>query len=723
MNRRIAVGVLLLGIVAGWCRLATTAEPAKPAAMVVDYRYAPTWWQTSICLPDDWQKTLVGKEGTLLYDFGGKFSGYMTGKAPGFKTQIGLGLSEPTEWVRQELVSARVPIVRTIKRCGAIEIEEEAYAAVPGGPVPPFKTDLKADKPTRIDVLVVHYRNTGKATVQIAPVVTVESTYDIACDTKEVDKVRIGEDLNLWILPGHYKDQSQSPNKRVFRLDETALKPGEESDEAICVSRGSLTELPPEAVQCDGMIRSYRDKAMNYWTDLDLPYGHIEVPDAGIQATLDSSIRNIYQAREIKKGLPAFQVGPTCYRGLWTVDGSFLLDAVAMLGRPTEARAGIEYLLSFQRKDGAMMLIPGHWKETGIVLWAVTRHARLTGDRKWLEEVWPKLQRAMEFVKVMRTKASVDPKAPNYGLIPGGFSDGGLAGSFPEYTNIYWTLAGVRAAVDAARWLGHTAEAEAWQREYDDFYAMFRLAAERDTKTDEHGNRYVPIRMSQEGNAAKSPPKAQWAFLHAVFPGKVFPAGDPLVKGNMAVLEGAECQGLIRDTGWTPHGIWTYCGSFYAHAWLWNDDGQKAAQTLYDFANHASPLLVWREEQMPVGEGDRICGDMPHNWASAEFIRLVRHLIALERGDELHLLEGVPPAWIVPGKSVRFKDVLTEFGPISLELRTAADGREAVLTLDPPRRDPPKRIVLHLAGWSGRDGTMELPVDAKSERRIEIKQP
>ncbi len=35
---------------------------------------------------------------------------------------------------------------------------------------------------------------------------------------------------------------------------------------------------------------------------------------------------------------------------------------------------------------------------------------------------------------------------------------------------------------------------------------------------------------------------------------------------------------------------------------------------------------------------------MPHNWASAEFIRLVRHLLILERGDELHLLEGLPRA-------------------------------------------------------------------------------
>jgi len=66
--------------------------------------------QTSICLPDDWQKTLVGKQGRLLHDYRGKYSG--------FKTRIGFGLEGDVEWVRQELASPRVPVVRTLKRSG-----------------------------------------------------------------------------------------------------------------------------------------------------------------------------------------------------------------------------------------------------------------------------------------------------------------------------------------------------------------------------------------------------------------------------------------------------------------------------------------------------------------------------------------------------------------------------------------------------------------------------
>ena len=289
----------------------------------------------------------------------------------------------------------------------------------------------------------------------------------------------------------------------------------------------------------------------------------------------------------------------------------------------------------------------------------------------------------------------------------------------PEYTNIYWTLAGLRAAVEAARWLGKTEEAEKWQTTYDDFLQTFRRAAERDTRTDAHGNRYLPIRMRFDD---KIPPqKAQWAFLHSLFPGKVFAADDPLVQGNMAMLKAVEKQGLVQDTGWLKDGIWTYFGSFYGHAWLWLGEGDKAARTLYAFGNHASPLLAWREEQMPVGQGDQVVGDMPHNWASAEFIRLVRHSLILERGNELHLFEAMPAKWARPGAVTRVRDIATEFGPVSFEFRVARDGASGILKLTPPQRAPPARIVLHLDHWSAQTGTLDLPVRGRSTKQVSLR--
>jgi len=843
--------------------LVAPATTTRGEPLTLDHRFAPPDWQTAICLPGDWQKTLVGKSGALLYDYPGRFAG--------FGTALTFGTGETATWVKQELVAPRVPIIRTVKHSGAVEIVEEAFAVAP--PLPGLRSaagaalavervgavttsadwaapktasdpafrhiavgyaqpvayrfraargahytvvfglcegwhtnaaqrvldlriegrtrhtvDLVAEKgrnvpavfafdasdengdgwidvavaaaanspdkntilnllwifragdapderellsgvtvkpplarvecgvpnfggrPTRNDTLLVRLRNPGATPARITPTLTVESETPVA--TVDARTLRLGPGM-LMVASQPCPHVEQAGPRTLLRFDETLLPPGGERVLAFTVSRGARPVAFPQTV---AQAERARGAAERYWRRLDLPYGRLEVPDAAVQAQLDAAIRNIYQAREIKNGLPAFQVGPTCYRGLWVVDGSFLLEAVTYLGRTNETRAGVKYLMSFQRPDGGFMLIDGHWKETGIVLWAVARHAQLTGDRAWLRSVWPNVERGFEFIKAMRRLPPAD--APNAGLIPDGFSDGGLADRVPEYTNIYWTMAGMRAAVEAAHWLGNDREADTWQREYDDFLATFRRAAARDTKTDPQGNRYLPIRMAR--GEGLPPQKAQWAFLHSVFPGKVFAPDDPLVRGNMAMLRAVEAQGLVFDTGWLKDGIWTYFGSFYGHAWLWLGDGDKAARTLYAFGNHASPLLCWREEQMPVGHGTGVVGDMPHNWASAEFIRLVRHSLALERGRELHLFEALPVTWAQPGAVTRLRGVPTSFGPLSLEFRVARDGRTARLKLDPPRRNPPARVVLHLDPWSSQAGTLELPVNRPFTRTVAL---
>ena len=409
---------------------------------------------------------------------------------------------------------------------------------------------------------------------------------------------------------------------------------------------------------------------MRYWSEqTGLPYGVVQVPDPGIQKMLDSCVRNIYQARDIKNGLPAFHVGPTCYRCLWIVDGSFILETATMLGRGAEARAGIDYLMSFQEPDGGFQLKKRFWKENGLVLWAVTRHAFLTQDKAWLRKHWPNLKRIFAHIQSLRGReGAADPKALEYRLLPWGDIDGGISNTRPEehkgeYSNVYWSMIGMKAAIAAARWIDDDETAAQWQKEFDDFHAAFQHAALRDLRPDGHGNSYLPIIM---GNALKAlPQRAQWSFCHAVYPGQLFAPDDPIAVGTLNMLKANEVQGLIFNTGWMNDGIWTYFASFYAHALLWQGQGAKAAKILYDFANHAVPTMVWREEQKPLGKGNKEVGDMPHNWASAEFIRLTVHLLELDRGDELHLLEGLPREWLRPGMVTRLNGVATPFGPAS----------------------------------------------------------
>jgi hypothetical protein len=199
-------------------------------------------------------------------------------------------------------------------------------------------------------------------------------------------------------------------------------------------------------------------------------------------------------------------------------------------------------------------------------------------------------------------------------------------------------------------------------------------------------------------NAGKhTPQKGQWAFCHAVYPGQVFPAGDSLAEGQVAMLRATKVEGMVFDTGWMQDGIWTYFASFYGHAVLWMGHGNEAAQVLYDFANHAVPTRVWREEQKPLGKGVEEVGDMPHNWASAEFIRLTAHLLELDRGDELHLLEGMPAQWLKAGMTTKLGGVLTPFGPLSMTVQVDRQGKTATLKVKPLAANC-RSIVVHLPG-------------------------
>ena len=206
-----------------------------------------------------------------------------------------------------------------------------------------------------------------------------------------------------------------------------------------------------------------------------------------------------------------------------------------------------------------------------------------------------------------------------------------------------------------------------------------------------------------------TPQKGQWAFCHAIYPGQIFPAGDPLAESQMAMLRATKVEGLVFDTGWMKDGIWTYFASFYGHAALWMGHGNEAAQVLYDFANHAAPTRVWREEQKPLGKGVEEVGDMPHNWASAEFIRLAAHLLELDRGDELHLLEGMPAEWLKAGMVTRLNGVLTPFGPLRMTVQVDREGKTATLAVKPLAANC-KTVVVHLP-----DGTVRRLPPERSE--------
>jgi len=705
--------------------LVATALLSATASERVDFSFSPPEWQTAICLPDDPDKSLVDRSGELLYQYG------QGGRE--FATLVGVEVIGDAAWTKQELLSPRVPIVRTFRSSSGLEILEEAFAVTdlpqtnaPASPLPRIDSGgmsgqtIKPVGPARNDMILVQVKNTGPQPRTLQPRLIVDTTMAFALNGQR-QRVTVNDHETITSSLKLIGLAEEKGSRRAIQLEALTVPPGKRASFFVLYSGGGPIVVEPATLK---QALAYRERAVKYWDKPPLPFGRVTVPDPGIQSLIDSSIRNIWQAREIKQGLPVFQVGPTCYRGLWIVDGSFLLESAAMVGAGKEARSAIAYTLSQQKPSGAFeVLSPQFYKENGIVLWTCVRHAMLTQDKAWLESVWPKLERAAGYIKELRRRSLDCPSPLCAGLNPPGEIDGGLSGGGtgfkrPEFSNVHWNLVGLRAFIQAARWLGKQDSAAVWQREYDDLYATFRKGTARDTFRDRQGNAYVPIFMANEGK--ELPQRAQWTFCHAVYPGQIFAKDDELVASTLRMLQATEREGMVYGTGWDATGIWNYFASFYGHAWLWQGDGPKAAQILYAYANHASPTLVWREEQSLKGEKFRKVGDMPHNWASAEFIRLSIHLLALDRGDELHLFEGLPAEWTKHGMVTKLAGIATPFGPLSVELKVTDDGRTARLHVQPLADNSCHGIVVHLSGWASDDKNAIIRLDPRKRHELTI---
>jgi hypothetical protein len=702
--------------------LTVCTAPVFAQFQQVDYRYAPQWHVSCIGLPDDTCKTQIGPLGQLLANYQkGDFFNYVGG----YGTAIQFLADENMKFAGQRLYSARVPLVITEASYAGMSITQETFAVA----LDYIRNKIPTNRGNREDVILTTINNPTTRRQTLNPVLIVNAGYKQKTTVTDRTALINGQARVITDLKPVQVRQNLVDFKTLIALEPVTLAPGETKQIIILYDNGRSSVLADKFISDANALRNQideiRTEMIAYWeTGTDIPYGHISVPDREIQNLIDASLRGIWQAREIKNGKIAFQVGPTCYRGLWVSDGATLLEIATMFDRGAAAREGVEYTLTFQKENGKFEIMdPTYWKENGLVLWTCVRHAMLTQDKAWLKSVWAKLLKSIDFIKELRAMTLTNDVPLDDGLIPPGQIDGGLWGAKDkaEYTNVYWNLAGMKAMIQAAEWLGEKKDAKALQSEYDDFFATFKKAAERDMDTDSFGNRYLPIPMNPKHRSL--PQRAQWAFCQSVYPGQIFSQDDPVAVGTMNMLHTTLQEGMVMGTGWAIDGIWTYFAGFYGHACLWMGESRRARESLYAFANHASPVYNWREEHSPRDlTPSKYVGDMPHNWASALFTGLAVHLLALDRGNELHLLEGFPPEWRQAGMKTCLKNIATPFGKLSFTLQVNAQGTEATLTVDALSDPSCKGVYVHLGDWGVVDGANAsiLKLDAKKSNTVTL---
>jgi hypothetical protein len=654
--------------------LAPTSLANLPHAKV-DFRYAPRNQQSTICFPDDPRKTIVGQEGDLRYGFAKSFSAGMENF--GTVIQFTLAGFQDDKILRQWIESPEIPVVHTlIDRPGAtFELIAFATRHAGEGRVDNVLLSVKSKSQSKTGRVAV----VPKIRIRTCERLELES-YTVSTATVRAQggksPLLVAAQLNnnfgscmLWEEEGftlylpHGEAAGDAPARYFFRLPQE-----NQSAETL------LEHLPDAELLLAEAREFWRNWKPFGTTNWSIPGRHGEF--------LAACARNIQQAREVKNDRLVFQVGPTQYRGLWIVDGNFLLEAARYLGYDQATDEGLRSEWSKQAESGQVIAESGgeHWKDTAIAMFTLVRQCELKQDWTFFRELEPNVVHALDFLISLRDQARSGPSINGrYGLLAPGFADGGIGGVRSEFTNTVWTLAALRAVADAADQLKMSSLARA-RTFFRELYEAFQQMARREMVRHPAGFDYLPMIAHDDSSITDPDPwnhprpqTAQWALSHSIFPGEVFEKNDPIVRGHIALLQSCTQEDVPTETGWLWHdSLWTYNASFAAHVYLWAGLRDWAHRTFTGFLNHASPLYCWREEQpLQHALAGQDWGDMPHNWASAEFVRYLRHMFALEDGKSLRLLNGITAAELIPTAHYSLQNSPTRFGRISLELEPA----------------------------------------------------
>lgn len=631
----------------------------------VDFRYAPGDWQSTYCFPDDPYKSLVGKHGELLYGHPGLDAEW---NAFAHIVSVGLHGKEPGVYVTQKLESPAIPVITTYLGWDDATIRLTSFATndKDEGRIDNLLVEIFSKIKDELEVTpeisiaskekFTFFSNDDTSTVQIAgaapavffsvssPVQSIEGN-DVHTYQLKTDKAKKEKPLRFLL---RFPQEKQVKDKIKYNVDDT--------DKLLENVRTFWQEWKPT----DGKVVWKLNGASNDF--------------------LVACSRNIVESREIKNGKKIFQVGPTCYRGLWMVDGFSLLEAARYLGYDKEAQEGLESIWDRQSDNGAIIGAAGekHYKDTAVAVYTLIRQAELSQNWEYFNELYPDAFKAIDYLRQLRDDAmNTNTANGKYGLLPQGFGDSGIDGVRSEFTNTIWALIALNKITNVAKQF-KLERMPALNKFYGELRQAFYEAGKQERRKHPKGFSYLPMLMKDDPQWAEKDerklPRIQAAQIYltqACYPGLLFIPDDPFVGCNVDLMKAVTTtEDLPIETGWlSDHGVWPYNGAIVAQMYLWKGMSDLARKTFIAYLNHASPLFAWREEQslldVPV---KRYIGDMPHNWASAECIRYLRHMLVLEDEKNLRLFEGIGLPEMQSAKPISLTYSPTKWGRVSVSL-------------------------------------------------------
>ncbi len=434
--------------------------------------------------------------------------------------------------------------------------------------------------------------------------------------------------------------------------------------------------------------------AESYWQRLLDRGATIEVPEEKVAQTYRASL--VYQF--IGRDRSEVHGGEGFYDEQYIRDGTYQATSLAHAGFLDEARGSMERLLRFQLADGRFESQKGQLDANGYAMWGPVELFRLTGDIAWLRSVYPAIRKAARWVEQTRRQEK-DPASPFFGILPNAVADGEFLWDGRHHIVGYdWqNLRGMQAVAYAARVLEKAEEADALEKEIDDYRRCILKAIERT------GLPYIPPSYEKAGT--------HWGNLEAIFPTPLIDPLDPRLTATLRFVRtdfgratgnpGGFIEGVIQ---WNPPGsgaIHPYMSQFVTQSHLVRGERDETLDGFYSFLLHTTSThgfpegVFWRRREA-------WSNTVPHLWAAALYVTTLRNMIFREQADALHLLSCVPDHWLTTAPGVRVKAAPTHFGRLNMSAVVADDLLQ--VTIGPADRAPPKFVVVHAPVGMAFDG-------------------
>ena len=427
----------------------------------------------------------------------------------------------------------------------------------------------------------------------------------------------------------------------------------------------------------------------------------IQIPDAAVLNAFYACLGDLFIMREpLADGYMGTLCGTEGYRSTNPFEPCLVGIALDQTGFHSEALNGLRVHLDMQEPDGCWADPKGWahhmWGASGMKAWAGFEHYRLTGDRSFLQSLFPRLAASSRWQESQRqkTRTSKGSVPATYGLMPRGMGDGGLMngndffGVFYPHNNL--AVYADRLSVEAGERLNAVDELPALRRIHEsalqDLRASLRAGAIR-----EDDFQWIP-------DSPGDPSGSRWGALYTLYPSETLAADDPLITGTLKKIEEhISPGGQPVHTGWMEDGAWAAITlDNVAETHLVLGDGDVAIAYLYSTLNHGTPLYTWCEERGLEPQTKKTSGDRQHLWTPVAVVRFLRDSLVMEQSDSLHLGLATARSWLRQGGTVGVRNAPTHFGNVTYQIKSEVDNGVIRTEIAPPTREKPKQIVLHL---------------------------